>query len=680
MVHSRKSIGQRLADSNGLTANALVTIVRSAARTSAIVGLSLASTLGSVASAFAQTPSRTAPQRPALLPPKASTAGTDLIILRDHSRRPGKLEMCGISACLIAKTVVERSHAEWIGLDVRQRAEPVPPALRDLAKDEVFLADGSVHAGAVLSVLSATVATVSGSYPRQQVRWVHLAAAGKKGFTSGSDVTPPGQQSGSQSPGRSDPTTGKSGRGSGEAKPDTRTSGPAGSPPGEGAWIGVVRVEETTTYTSPRPDVFHKTATLHLHLREVEGTRARIQGKPDLYFNVLLANDNSSVSYSYDDTSGCASQASATFSDEGSRTSGQIWYPLPGPGASRAQPQAAGYLLNMSGSPGPQQKACPNLSIFHGFGLPAVVGWKLAWELPTPEARREEWLDPDGYRYLSGGNSRMFGNYRLQKTIASGDQAGSIDRKLEWDICRLGSSGCQPPDLTQNCRPSASHVSACDAQRERLTEELKKQWHEYQNLLAQANQDKAAYQKVVEVCAAGDMAMKLATYLIGPVENKENLKKISEEANETREALKLIAEFTQKMINEENPLVIAHSEKENLQDLATLQGAVEAIAEAGSLFAGITPERMREHLQECSTPIDDATYQAALSYVRNLEALQDLAPELRTTINNIRQLDIQCADEQWQAYKDCVDNARCQQRDPSGCSRLKPGPDWPDAS
>jgi hypothetical protein len=88
---------------------------------------------------------------------------------------------------------------------------------------------------------------------------------------------------------------------------------------------------------------------------------------------------------------------------------------------------------------------------------------------------------------------------------------------------------------------------------------------------------------------------------------------------------------------------------------------------------------MREHLGECSAPIEDTTYQAALSYIRNLESMLELAPEVQTVVNNIRQLDIECQDEQWQAYKECVDNAHCQQQDPSACNRLKPGPDWPDA-
>jgi hypothetical protein len=273
----------------------------------------------------------------------------------------------------------------------------------------------------------------------------------------------------------------------------------------------------------------------------------------------------------------------------------------------------------------------------------------------------------------------MFGSYRLEKIIAGGDQAGSDVRKLEWDICRLGSKGCQPPDFPQSCRPGASNTAGCEAQREQLVEELKKKWGEYQEHLAQANENRAAYQKVVAACAAGDIAMKVATYIVGPIEKEENLKNISKEANETREALKIVAEVTQKMINGENPLTIAHSEELGLRDLATLQGALEAIGEAGSLFHNITPEGMREHLEECSTPIPDSTYQDALSYISNLEAMMELAPEIQTLVNNIRQLDIQCQDEQWQAYKGCVEDARCHQQDPSGCNRLKPEGDWPDA-
>ena len=140
-----------------------------------------------------------------------------------------------------------------------------------------------------------------------------------------------------------------------------------------------------------------------------------------------------------------------------------------------------------------------------------------------------------------------------------------------------------------------------------------------------------------------------------------------------------MAEITQKVINGENPLTIAHSEELGLQDLATLQGAAEAISGILSMLGPITPERMREHLGECSTPIPESTYQAALSYISNLESVLELAPAVQTTVNNIRQLDLKCQDDQWQGYKACVEYARCQKQDPSSCNQQKPGSNWPDA-
>jgi hypothetical protein len=596
------------------------------------------------------------------------TAEADVIILRDRSRRPGKLEICGISACLVARTVVPRSQTEWIGLNLRQQVQMLPPAPRDSAKDEVFLADGSVHGGALLSVLAGTVATVSGSYPRAQVRWVHLALSASKGFTGANDVTPPG----TQTPNAPGPTTTNGGGGSKQTAPDAKSSGPTGGgTPGSGLWVGTVRDDETVTYTSPEPRVFHYASTMQVRLREVHGTPASIRGRSGTYYSVKLSHENTSVTDGYDGPA-CSGQASTKLS--GNDTSGQIWYPAAAPGRAPREPEAAGYRLSQSGLGG-SWKPCPNTTVFFGHFSDASIGFDLnspVWSLPNQLG-----FDPGGYRYLSGGNSRMFGNYRQGKVIASGNQAGSIERKVEWDICRMGSRGCQPPEFPQNCRPGASNVAGCQAQREQLVEELKKLWGQYQQYQAQAAQNQRAYRTAVAACAAGDVAMKVATYLIGPAEGEAAKDEHSKEINEAREALKVLAEITQKMINGENPLTIAHSE--DLKDLATLQGAVEAIGELGSLFQSITPERMREHMAECSTPLPESTYQAALSYISSLESMLELAPEVQTAVNNIRQVDIQCQDEQWQAYKDCVEDARCQQKDQSGCNRLKPGPDWPDA-
>ncbi|MGA8151643.1 MAG: hypothetical protein WB952_11885 [Terriglobales bacterium] len=51
-------------------------------------------------------------------------------------------------------------------------------------------------------------------------------------------------------------------------------------------------------------------------------------------------------------------------------------------------------------------------------------------------------------------------------------------------------------------------------------------------------------------------------------------------------------------------MTIAHSEEVNLEDLATLQAAAKTF---GDLFSPITPERMREHLEELAPASDHTT-------------------------------------------------------------------------
>src|SRR5579872_6190989 len=137
MVQISESFRQRLTSEQRLKGIAAGTILGKAAGLILPLSILVASTLFPNGVLCGQAPQRPVPKplppagRQPSTVPRPKTAEEDLIILRDRSRRMGKLEICGMSACLIGRNVVPRSQAEWIGLTVRQLAQPVPPSPRD---------------------------------------------------------------------------------------------------------------------------------------------------------------------------------------------------------------------------------------------------------------------------------------------------------------------------------------------------------------------------------------------------------------------------------------------------------------------------------------------------------------------------------------------------------------------
>ncbi|HUK13661.1 MAG TPA: hypothetical protein VLW17_10220 [Thermoanaerobaculaceae bacterium] len=126
-----------------------------------------------VATAIAKGSARPTPAGGTRLPHHAG----DVLLLRDGSRKTGALKGCGGPACLLDSTPIPREQIEWIGLG----AIPPPPQLADPGADAVFLAGGGQKAETMLGITTQQVSTDAGSYPRAQVRWIHLAPPGGEG-------------------------------------------------------------------------------------------------------------------------------------------------------------------------------------------------------------------------------------------------------------------------------------------------------------------------------------------------------------------------------------------------------------------------------------------------------------------------------------------------------------------
>ncbi|MGB2889911.1 MAG: hypothetical protein WBC04_19625 [Candidatus Acidiferrales bacterium] len=206
---------------------------------------------------------------------------------------------------------------------------------------------------------------------------------------------------------------------------------------------------------------------------------------------------------------------------------------------------------------------------------------------------------------------------------------------------------------------------------------MKKKWDEYQKYMAKVQENQGAYRKAIAECAAWDAAMKIIGYAVGaaPVAGGGLDPQSAGEIKEFQEALSFLADISGKIISGENPLTIPDSK--GLGDLVTLQWSKETITKVLSMLNAANPEAMQGQLEECGAPVPDATYAAAVEYVKNLKAALDMVPEIQTLVNDIREGDLKCQEEQWKAYQACVQCARSQGTDETSCNNLKPEGNWP---
>ena len=93
----------------------------------------------------------------------------DTLFLAD-GMRTGSVEGYSGGVCLFDGAPVPRASIYYIGLD----AELPPPQPQDPMRDEVYLRDGSVHPGPLVSIDAGTVVTENASHPRGEVAWIWL--------------------------------------------------------------------------------------------------------------------------------------------------------------------------------------------------------------------------------------------------------------------------------------------------------------------------------------------------------------------------------------------------------------------------------------------------------------------------------------------------------------------------
>ena len=149
------------------------------------------------------------------------------------------------------------------------------------------------------------------------------------------------------------------------------------------------------------------------------------------------------------------------------------------------------------------------------------------------------------------------------------------------------------------------------------------------------------------------------------------------ESSEFQETVKLLTEMADKAADGKNP--IEAMEPEQIKDWVEKGEKLNKLIEQiDVILAGYTPESGAKVLEDCSAPISDDLQRSAEQYLEHLKASLDQLHEINRRLNDLRSKDNECLNRQWEAYKACVERARCKGTPESACDDKKPPGNWPD--
>jgi hypothetical protein len=103
-----------------------------------------------------------------------------------------------------------------------------------------------------------------------------------------------------------------------------------------------------------------------------------------------------------------------------------------------------------------------------------------------------------------------------------------------------------------------------------------------------------------------------------------------------------------------------------------LEAAWDIIRSAQSGNGTVTPEGMREKIEECAA-LPTNLREGALTFIDSTEAYLEMMPRLRTLVNSVRQIDLLTYDWQLRYYPQCVQYRECKGLDTSTCSKPPEG-------
>ncbi|MFI5166725.1 MAG: hypothetical protein ACHQQS_08910, partial [Thermoanaerobaculales bacterium] len=284
--------------------------------------------------------------------------------------------------------------------------------------------------------------------------------------------------------------------------------------------------------------------------------------------------------------------------------------------------------------------------------------------------------DPE-IRTIQGESGRMHGSYHNVW-----DEDGfHCDLEVRWSLCR-DDVPCkdQPPKPERTpCQGTAVQdglLGQClDAERA-IERAMKPHWDEYEKESHEASRHLADYKLAKRLCTAWDMTMKILDKLLESEMFLEGLPAAdAEEVKEFKEALGQLKGVIDNLY--EGKSAVVPFEPDQIQKIGEYTEKINKLLETLHLFLNGSPEQLAEKLRDCGAPLPDDLYESAQQYLLHLQASLEALREVDKLVNDLRSKENDCLTLQFDAYKACIENARCKGTDESACDSLKPPGNWP---
>ena len=227
-------------------------------------------------------------------------------------------------------------------------------------------------------------------------------------------------------------------------------------------------------------------------------------------------------------------------------------------------------------------------------------------------------------------------------------------------------------------------------QRKIKLEELNAPGKAYANALEEARAHYSDYQKTIKACLFQDVATLALIALLAPELEVAGVAgmdpAVVEQANAAIElaeqqglfppmGLQQIAKIVDKIIKGEDPTTAIAPEGVQVWD-----ESFAAIQKVETLFSDTTTvSGMEKSIEECqgSFLVSAETKLSADKCVEGFKAALDSLAEFHMVENDIRDLDTELPNLQYDAWAACVVRARCEGTPESDCDGKKPEGDWP---
>jgi hypothetical protein len=282
--------------------------------------------------------------------------------------------------------------------------------------------------------------------------------------------------------------------------------------------------------------------------------------------------------------------------------------------------------------------------------------------------------------FTSGG--LMEGEYSVPASIPGYSET---EEKTSWKLHMITGPCIQSLDTTSQHKDPCGNTSNQDAllqncldQQKAIETDIKSLQQSQQKEAAEAKSHYQDFKLVVNLCKLWDKTKTLLIAIIGGADFAEGLSPAdAAEFKEFQETIKLLTGMANNAANGKNPAEAMEPEeiKNWIEKGEKLNKLIEQI---DILLAGYSPESGAKILDDCSAPIPENLQRSAEQYLNHLKASLDGLHEINKRLNDLRSKSEECQQKQWDAYKACVEHARCAGTPESKCADKKPPGNWPE--